>query len=147
MRAEEAAGIIPAWHAVCHIYIAVTAKSRGQSHPIPGGILMRKTLLFTALTLGLGLALPAMAQDNTSNQKDNTIGGNNSSSSSSTDSSMHTKTVTITPSGNDRSNSGDVNSDGMGPSAANNGGTAVSSVNDAFNTSTAVANTTLDGAV
>ena len=110
---------------------------------------MRKTLIFVAVTLGLGLALPAMADDN-SNQNNRNKG---SITSSNTNSSTHSKTVTITPtttitpSGDDRNNSGDVYSDGMGTSAANNGATATSTVNDAFNTSEAVANTNLNGYV
>ncbi|WP_449428696.1 hypothetical protein [Rhodanobacter umsongensis] len=71
---------------------------------------MRKTLLATAVLLGLGFALPAMADHNYNN--DNTLTYTNSSTH--TDSSTHTKTVTKTNSGDDRNNSGDSSSIGVG---------------------------------
>ena len=89
---------------------------------------MRKTLIATAIVLGLGLTLPAFAADN-----ENTSKG--SSTLTNTDSSTHTRTDTDT-------NTYSTYATGADGSAASSGGTA-----DSFNVSKAVANSTLNGSV
>ena len=93
---------------------------------------MRKTLIATAILLGIGLTLPAMADD------DNSTNSHNNSS---------THTRTNSSQGNDRNNVGDANASAVGAASANNGGTATSAVTNSFNNSKAVAVSRLDGTV
>ena len=95
---------------------------------------IRKTLIASAALLALGLTGQAWAQQ--------TIGDGNGG-----DDILVNANVPIdasnSSSGDNRDNDGRARADGLGTAAANNGGTATSSVFDAFNTSNAVATTVL----
>jgi hypothetical protein len=111
----------------------VTA-SFGRTH-------MRKTLLMTAICIGLGFTLPALADDTQTGGAGATAQRHSTATQindSSTDSSTHSR---------QRNNNGDSYANGQGSSAANNGGTASSSIASSFNTNKAIAISRLDGVV
>jgi hypothetical protein len=119
-----------------HRELAAKAKTQGVITSF-GRTSMRKTLLLSAICLGLGLALPAMA-DTTQTGGAGPSAQKHSIAVQSSDSSQHTYTD---------SGVGDAYADGQGSAAANNGGTASSSIASSFNTSKAVAISRLDGEV
>ena len=89
---------------------------------------MSKTLLVSAICLGLGLTLPALAQNSVTS-----TGGAGASATG----ANHAK-VKLTS---------NAAADAAGSAAANNGGTATASVSDSFDSSKAVAVSSLDGTV
>ena len=99
---------------------------------------MRKTLIASAVLLGLGLTGQAFAQ---ATNTENGPGADTlvAVDFDATDSSTHD--------GDNRNNDGVAYADGYGTAAANNGGTATATFSNAFNHSKAVAETKLIGSV
>ncbi|MGD7119962.1 hypothetical protein ACQCTC_25365, partial [Ralstonia pseudosolanacearum] len=122
---------------------------------------MKKTLLATAIAMGLGVSGAAWADiGNTASgagdkTQTNTSTITNTTTTTTTDTSSRTSTRNTDNSnqnndqsqGSNRDNSGWAHAEGYGTAAANNGGTAVSTFSNSFNTSKAIAISRLDGAV
>ncbi|KFX26376.1 signal peptide protein, partial [Ralstonia solanacearum] len=122
---------------------------------------MKKTLLATAIAMGLGVSGAAWAdigntasgagdktQTNTSTiTNTTTTTDTNTSSRTSTRSTDNSNQNNDQSQGSNRDNSGWAHAEGYGTAAANNGGTAVSTFSNSFNSSKAIAISRLDGTV
>mgnify|MGYP003577549287 FL=1 len=128
----------------------------------------RKTLIASAVLLGLGLTGQAFAQQtntengtgddilvnlavDASNNSTNTDNSNNSDNSDNSDSSNNSDNSDHSDNssheGDNRNNRGSAKAEGYGSTAANNGSTATSTFSNSFNHSKAVAETKLIGSV